>query len=121
MQPSDIIVRAIAAHARWKFYLRRAIESGQSDWDVQEAGTDTKCEFGQWLRTLAAGDRNAAHLQEVRQLHAEFHEQAAEVLRLALAGDREAAESAMAQGSRFDKVTTKLTLAMTAWRKALDS
>ena len=119
MHDPDKIVQAIAAHAKWKFRLREAIEAGTSEWTVNDVQTDNRCEFGIWLQALPAEDRKSEHWKTVRQLHAEFHQQAAEVLRLALAGRREEAEAAIAQGSRFAKTTTKLTITMTAWRKAL--
>jgi hypothetical protein len=121
MHDPDRIVKAIAAHAKWKFHLRQAIETGTSDWTVNEVRTDNRCEFGKWLQALPLGDRKSEHCENVRQLHAEFHKEAAEVLRLALARRREEAEVAIAQGSRFTKASTKLTIAMTAWHKAIQS
>ena len=120
MHDPDKIVRAIAAHAKWKFYLRQAIETGQSEWTVDEVRVDNRCDFGVWLQGLPPGDQESEHWEDVRRLHAEFHKEAAEVLRLALGGRREEAEAAIAQGSRFDKVSTKLTITMTAWRKSVD-
>jgi hypothetical protein len=73
------------------------------------------------LLALPPGDRDSQHWEEVCRLHAEFHKEAAEVLKLALAGRREEAEAAIAQGSRFAKVSTKLTITMTAWRKVVES
>jgi hypothetical protein len=115
------IVRAIAAHARWKYYLRQAIETGTSEWTVAEVRPDDRCEFGAWLRELPPEDRGSQNWGEVRRLHTEFHKAAAEVLSLALAGRREEAEAAIAQGSRFGKASTKLTITMTAWQKELQS
>jgi hypothetical protein len=121
MNATGNVVHAIAAHAKWKFYLRQAIDTGMSEWTVAEVRPDNRCEFGTWLLALPPGDRDSQHWDEVRQLHAEFHKEAAEVLKLALAGRREEADAAIAQGSRFAKVSTKLTITMTAWKKALES
>jgi hypothetical protein len=121
MQDTERIVHAIAAHAKWKFYLRQAIETGKSKWTVAEVRPDDRCEFGTWLLALPPGDRHSQHFEEVRGLHAEFHKEAADVLKLALAGRREEAEAAIAPGSRFAKVSTRLTITMTAWRKAVES
>lgn len=116
MQDPDKIVHAIAAHAKWKFRLREAIETGTSEWTVNEVQKDDRCDFGMWLQALPADERKSEHWETVRQLHAQFHKEAAEVLRLALAGRRQEAEAAIAQGSQFAKTTTKLTITMTAWR-----
>ena len=121
MQDTERIVHAIAAHAKWKFYLRQAIETGKSKWTFAEVRPDDRCEFGKWLQALPPGDRNSQHFEEVRRLHAEFQKEAADVLKLALAGRREDAEAAIAQGSRFAKASTRLTITMTAWRKAVES
>ena len=121
MHDPEKIVHAIAAHAKRKFYLREAIETGKSKWTVAEVRPDDRCEFGTWLLALQSGERDSQHWEEVCRLHAEFHKEAAEVLRLALGGRREEAEAAIAQGSRFGKVSTKLTITMTAWRKAVES
>ena len=121
MQDPERIVHAIAAHAKWKFYLREAIETGTSEWTVDEVRVDNRCEFGMWLQALPPDDRKTEHWENVCRLHAQFHKEAAEVLKLALAGRREEAEAAIAQGSRFAKVSTKLTITMTAWRKAVES
>jgi hypothetical protein len=121
MLAPERIVHAIAAHAKWKFYLRQAIEAGTSEWTVAEVRPDNGCEFGAWLLALPPDDRDSKYREEVRRLHAEFHKEAADVLKLALAGRRQEAEAAIAQGSGFAKVSTKLTITMTAWRKALEA
>ena len=121
MPDPDKIVSAIAAHAKWKYYLRQAIETGTSEWTEAEVRPDDRCEFGKWLRALPAEDRGSQSWGDVSRLHAEFHKEAAEVLKLALAGRQLEAEAAIAVGGRFAKVTTKLTITMTAWRNALQS
>ena len=64
MQDPERIVHAIAAHAKWKFYLRQAIDTGTSEWTVAEVRPDDGCEFGTWLLALPPGSRGA----EVRLL-----------------------------------------------------
>lgn len=110
---------AIAAHAKWKFTLRKAIESGTSEWTVETARTDDRCEFGRWLRALPLPQRMTPHAREVVRLHAEFHARAAHVLELALAHRKHEATAAMALQSDFAQTSSKLTQAMTAWKKAL--
>ena len=48
------ITHAIASHAKWKYRLRQAIDTGMSDWTVAEVRADDRCEFGEWLRDLPA-------------------------------------------------------------------
>ena len=121
MLNSDRIIHALAAHTKWKFYLREAIETGTSKWTVEEVRVDNRCEFGLWLQALSRDERETEHWEDVCQLHAEFYKEASEVLKLALAGRREEAEAAIVQGGRFAKISTKLTITMTAWQKGLEN
>jgi hypothetical protein len=118
MTNADNIVRAIAAHAKWKYYLRQAITTGQSEWTVPEVRVDDQCEFGTWLRSVPPGDRLGEHWKTVHGRHGEFHRAAADVLELALSGRPDEAEAAIAPGSRFAAVSKQLTLAMMAWKSA---
>jgi hypothetical protein len=113
------IDRAIAAHAKWKSHLRQAIDTGMSEWTVERVRPDVLCEFGSWLHNLPISERMTEHFRVVRDLHAKFHQEAADVLDLALSGSRDKATAAMAIGSPFATVSSKLTAAMTAWKKAL--
>lgn len=119
MKATEVFDRAIAAHARWKFELREAIDTGKSQWAVRDVRTDSACEFGKWLAALPESQRRSEHYTKVRALHAEFHTVAAEVLELALAGRKDEANAAVAFGSRFTVVSANLTGAVLAWQKDL--
>jgi hypothetical protein len=49
MQELHPIDKAIAAHARWKSQLRKVIDSGTSDFTIDQVRPDNVCEFGRWL------------------------------------------------------------------------
>ncbi len=119
MQELHPIDKAIAAHARWKSNLRQAIDTGKSEWTVERVRPDNLCEFGRWLLERPAPQRMTEHYRTVHDLHARFHIEAAHVLELALAGRRAEAVAAMAIGQPFANVSSKLTIALTAWKKAL--
>ncbi|MHC4141069.1 MAG: CZB domain-containing protein [Planctomycetota bacterium] len=116
MTNADNIVRAIAAHAKWKYYLRQAIKTGKSEWTAPAVRVDDQCEFGIWLRSVAPADRLGKHWKTVQARHGGFHRAAADVLELALSGRPDEAEAAIAPGSRFAEVSKQLTLAMMAWK-----
>ncbi len=63
----------IAVHARWKYYLRQAIESGTGDWDAASVHTDDRCDFGAWLYSPSKSNRDSKRWDTIRTLHAEFH------------------------------------------------
>ena len=113
------IDKAIAAHARWKSHLRQAIESGKSEWTVDQVRADTLCEFGHWLRERPVAEKMSEQYKTVVDLHAKFHHEAAGVLELALGGHRDRATSGIAVGSPFASLSSRLTSAMIAWKKAL--
>ncbi len=113
------IDKAIAAHAHWKSHLRQAIETGKSEWTLARVRPDNLCEFGRWLGERPAPQRMTEHYKSVHDLHTRFHTEAAHVLEIALSGRREDAKAAMAVGSPFANVSSKLTIAMTAWKKSL--
>ena len=113
------IDKAIAAHARWKSQLRKAIETGKSDFTVDQVRPDNVCEFGHWLRERPVPQKMTEHYKTVNDLHARFHIEASHVLELALAGQREKATAAMAIGSPFASISSKLTTAMTSWKLSL--
>ena len=118
MSELTIFDRAIAAHAKWKYRLYQAIKTGQSDWSVAEIRPDVRCDFGEWLRSLPMPERTSERCERVRALHTEFHAAAAEVLTLALAGQKQDAEKAIALGSRFTGISTDLTMALSAWKES---
>jgi hypothetical protein len=102
--------RALAQHVTWKVRLRNAIDRGECDRTPEQLRADDLCEFGMWLRSpdfppaLNGNSRYAL----VVELHAAFHIAAADVLRLALSGDKQAAEDAMATGSDYSLTSAQL-------------
>lgn len=117
MIDTDQIVSGIAAHAKWKYYLRQAIDTAESQWSVPAVRVDDQCEFGTWLSSAPQTVRLGEHWRTVKARHAEFHLAAAEVLELALSGRRDEAEAAIAIGSRFATASKQLTFAMMAWKE----
>jgi hypothetical protein len=114
----EALEQAIAAHAKWKYRLMEAIDTGKSQWLVSDVRTDNSCNFGKWLSELPLSERLSENYKKVRTLHAEFHGLAADVLELALAGRKDEATSAMALRSRFAVVSSNLTMAVMAWKDA---
>jgi len=118
MQDPDAFDRAIAAHAKWKYRLADAIQTGKSDRSVGTVRSDAACEFGAWMLALPLSERLSPDCQKVRQLHAAFHAAAADVLEMALGGRTAEAEAAIAMGGRFAAVSSNLTMAVLAWKEA---
>jgi hypothetical protein len=117
MTKSSVFDEAVFAHSQWKHRLRQAIEKGTSEWSVAEAKADDRCEFGKWLDRLPTAEKTSAHYSDLTSSHAEFHRAAAEVLALALSGKQAEARDAMAPGSRFRTISTKLVLQLSDMAK----
>jgi hypothetical protein len=117
MNIHEALDQALAAHAKWKYRLMEAIETGKSEWRISDVRTDNACQFGKWLFALPLSERLAENYKKVRAMHQEFHGLAANVLELALAGRKDEATSAMAMHSRFAVVSSNLSMALMTWKE----
>ncbi len=113
------IDKAIGMHGKWKYHLKSAIDAKSSEFDVDKVRLDNACDFGKWLDSLPPEDKSNAIWKEVKHIHARFHGEAARVLVMALGGQSEAAERAIAFGSEFAKLSGNLTNTLMNWRKTL--
>ena len=113
------IDKAIVAHSMWKNHLKEAIDTGKFDTPVATVRTNNQCAFGKWLHgpSVTADVKGSPHYKTVIDLHTQFHKVAADILQLALAGKKEEATKLMAFGSEYMSVSSKLTAAMTEWKK----
>lgn len=112
--------RAISKHAQWKIRLRTAIDTGQSEWTPEAVQSDRNCDFGKWLHALSEEEKRSELWGKVAKLHANFHMVAAKILRLALDGRQDEANSLLtAKGGEFADSSVKLINAMADWKKIL--
>jgi Chemoreceptor zinc-binding domain len=116
---SKEIVHAIGAHGNWKQRLRRAIETGNSDFTIDKIKVDNHCEFGNWLHSLSSDEMKSSHWTRIQQLHAKFHFEAARLFELATQGKQTEALDAMGLGTDFAKYSSELTMAMVQWKRSL--
>ncbi len=112
---------AIGAHAMWKLRLANAIANGTSEFVPERVEPDNLCDFGKWLYGLSVSERNSDQWKKVQALHAAFHKEASQILRLALRNQKAEAQKRMDYGGSFAKASTDLTLAMMDWKKTLGS
>lgn len=112
---------AIKVHAAWKQRLNAVIQTGQSELTVALVCQDNHCRLGQWLYSLNEPTKATHRWQCVRQLHADFHVHAANVMELALAGKVSAAKAATSYSSGFAQTSARLTAELHAWQKEVVS
>lgn len=117
MSLHDEITKAIGAHGMWKTRLINAIEHGKSEFSVDQVAKDNACDFGKWLygASVPADAKKKAEYETCRHLHADFHKAAADVLRLALSGNKAKAHDALNGSSKFATISSNLTHAMMKW------
>jgi len=117
-RPSDeVLTRMIAAHGMWKYRLREAVRTGNSDFSVGAVAADNRCPLGQWLYG-EEGHRSSGqhHYEQVRSLHAQFHQLTARILELAVNQRAEEARWALESGSEFLATSARLVTLLDAWR-----
>jgi len=116
----DQLGKAFSAHGFWKLWLMHAITTGQTDLTVENAREEDRCGFGRWLHGLPDEVKATSHWRRVRELHAQFHHDAAHVLELALRGKGEDARSEIGRRGSFAESSKALTQAILDWKASLD-
>jgi hypothetical protein len=110
---------AILAHSKWITQLKVAIEDGASQFDPDIVMKDNHCEFGRWLYDdFPKVEHTLSVFEQIREIHAAFHRNAAHILRLALDGDRETALETMSIQSEFMTLSGRLIVLLRDLRGA---
>jgi hypothetical protein len=122
MKFKEEIKDAVGAHGVWKRKLKGAITTGNVEVEIADLQADKQCSFGKWLYgpTIIEKEKKSEHYHNVQKLHAAFHEKAAEVARLAIAGERTHAMKMLDQNGEFTAASAELTTSMMAWLKKED-
>ncbi|MBF0331270.1 MAG: CZB domain-containing protein [Candidatus Omnitrophica bacterium] len=111
---------ALSAHGQWYSRLQDAIKTGKSDFKPATVKTDDKCAFGKWFYSEfpAVLKNNPLH-EEIKALHAEFHQEAGKILEMALEGKKEEAAKLIGGGSTFKSLSSKLISKLSALKRML--
>jgi methyl-accepting chemotaxis protein len=119
MAIDEEIARAIGAHNLWAARIRRALESGKSDFKPEDVAKDSLCTFGKWLNDpkLSPDVRTSEGYREVCHLHTQFHQAAGATMAKALAGDAQAVANDIKTGL-FADAAQALFGAMFRWQRA---
>jgi hypothetical protein len=96
----------ILAHSQWKFHLKKAIDTGQTQFTVEGVRDHHICDLGKWLDS--AEGKSVPDYSNLCELHSKFHQEAANVLNLALAGHKGEAEAEIEFGGKFSSVSAML-------------
>ena len=115
----EAIRAAIGAHGVWKLRLKTAITLGKSDVSVADVCRDDLCDMGKWMNdpALPSALRQSPEFRAIRSKHTNFHKCAGDVLGLALAGQKEAAQARL--DGDFAAQSQDLTLSLRQWSNSL--
>jgi len=119
MLKKEAIEAALTAHSAWKARLLDAINNGESEFKPDVVKKDNACLFGQWLYKLSPEEAQGEDFVKVKALHAEFHEVASEILKLAVSGKKEEAIKKLEPGGGYGNISGKLVLALNNWKGKL--
>jgi len=119
MIDAKMIDRALLAHKEWKDRLEHAIITGQSDFEPIIVMRDNACEFGKWLYSLPANEKSSENFNIVKNLHAEFHKIAGDILKHAISGNKNEAKARLSFGGTYGIASAKLGVALYDWKKKL--
>lgn len=99
---------AIVAHVNWKLKIH-ALLSGRlpKKLDPSTIEKDNVCEFGRWLHSDGERSMLAPQHAELIGIHAEFHREAARIVRETYAG-RKIGHDAIGMNSLFSKLTARI-------------
>jgi len=111
---------AIGTHNKWKIRLADAIKTGRSNITVEKIRCDDLCALGMWLNGPAFSElKDDDSYHRVKELHRLFHQTAADVLELALAGEKMAAEKMMI--GRYAELSANLVAKLKDWQTHLEA
>jgi hypothetical protein len=108
LQELDVFT-AIQSHVQWKLRLLSYIEGTSEEvLEPEVVGSDNLCALGKWIYSHGAehyGDH--PKFQSLKDIHAEFHTYASDVVRAVHSGDKEHALHLLQQGE-YPKISNRI-------------
>jgi methyl-accepting chemotaxis protein len=85
-------MKIVNAHLSWKKRLRAYVENNSEErLDAAAESVDNQCALGKWIYGEGQQFKDLPDFETVRLQHAEFHQQAGEIVRLVHSADKTAA------------------------------
>jgi hypothetical protein len=98
---------AAKAHRDWNTKLRMYL-NGSGTLNPEDIQKDNLCALGQWIYGEGKKHIVCAEYEELRTIHAEFHKNAAEIVRLIDKNEKEKAKQKLDAGSKFRDLSLKI-------------
>lgn len=104
----NVFFKAIEAHTNWKIRLRKHLDGTSfENLDPDVVCKDDQCILGQWIYGDGKHYQDMSGYQDLRQVHADFHQCAADIIRKTDNGQKEEAESIF--GLKYNKLSRAIT------------
>lgn len=128
---NEEIENAITVHMAWLKNIKTAVlvstmmSKKNSDptlntKTITKIESDHQCSFGKWLyETSEPETKQSIYYEQSVILHAQFHQQAANILSLAFEGKSSQAKSLISDDADFIQCSEKLIETLKKWRKNL--
>lgn len=102
------VMAAIQAHVQWKLRLQAYIDGSEEEFDPEVVGSDCLCSLGRWIHGHGE-ERYGDHPRFLlmKQIHADFHTYAAEVVKAVQRGEQENARNLLLKGE-YAKVSNRI-------------
>lgn len=101
---------AIQAHASWKMKLSTYIKNPDDSINPDVICKDDLCALGKWIHGEGSSNSSVAEFGQLKLAHANFHKEAAEIVRRAKNGEKVSDEIALGAKSKFADYSTQVVL-----------
>lgn len=101
---------AIQAHASWKMKLSSYIKNPDDSLNPETVCKDDQCALGKWIYGEGSAYSNVVEFGLLKSAHANFHKEAADIVRRAKSGETVTDEIALGAKSRFAEFSTQVVL-----------
>ena len=99
---------AIAAHSAWKRKLSAYLRSPDHSIQAAKVGMDNQCSLGQWLYGEGRKYASDPDFSQLQKAHANFHSEAADLVRRADGGEQVSEEAGLGANSQYAKVSSQV-------------
>ena len=112
----NVFYHAVEAHIKWKIRLQKHLDgTSEEKLNPEVICLDNQCTLGQWIYGDGQQYQKMEGFEELRNIHANFHKCASEVIRKTDAGDKPQAEAMFRNDySLLSKDITRMLVKMNA-------
>ena len=118
MDVSEVLDKGFIAHANVKNRLKKII-AGEEQAEPESVRADNKCIVGEWIYGPGVSCKDIQEYTDLKDIHAQFHEEAYNALRLNMQGKSSEASEYVDSGP-FEEQSKKIKIALFNMKKVLE-